>query len=358
MRTEEIKLLDYLHIIRRHVRLIGVVTITATVIAAIISCFLPKTYQSSTVLLPISAKRGGGMAMAVTAQLGALGSLVDTGGGASGSQLMALLKSRTLAERVLQRFHLEPVLQTEGTPLPLDELAKRLHLLMGFSEDKKTQTISVSAIGTSPQQAAEIANGYVDELQKFIRDYSFTQAKRYRIYIEEQLAKNKEELLEAGKELNTFYKDGRVSSTESKIDVPIEFTVNHESSATDLQTIQETYSALEKSSTPIPDALAPSGRSTVVKGVPQQVYFQYKMLRRELLGKMSAMLAQQYETAKMEEAKDDLAFQVLDPARPPLAKLKPQRTTIVCMTALLAFMSSVIGVFLIEQFSQIRRQRE
>jgi uncharacterized protein involved in exopolysaccharide biosynthesis len=63
----------------------------------------------------------------------------------------------------------------------------------------------------------------------------------------------------------------------------------------------------------------------VVEAVPQQVYLQYMTLKRNLLEQTNVLLTQQYEMAKIEEAKEDLNFQVVDPARIPRGKARPQR---------------------------------
>ena len=55
------------------------------------------------------------------------------------------------------------------------------------------------------------------------------------------------------------------------------------------------------------------------------------MLRQELLGKLSGMIATQLEMAKFEEAKKDLAFQIIDKVVPPFKRFSSRRAQICIM---------------------------
>jgi len=86
-----------------------------------------------------------------------------------------------------------------------------------------------------------------------------------------------------------------------------------------------------------------------VKKVPQQVYLQYLTLRHEILAKMSAVTAQQLELAKMEEAKDELKFQVVDPAIIPLTKCWPKRSEMVLTAFLTSLLFMCLGIIVYDR---------
>jgi uncharacterized protein involved in exopolysaccharide biosynthesis len=99
-----------------------------------------------------------------------------------------------------------------------------------------------------------------------------------------------------------------------------------------------------------------SSEIQIAKNIPQQVYLQYLTLRRDLLGKINILLTQQYEMAKIEEAKEDLAFQVVDPARVPLKRFKPQRRKIVTMAFMASLFLAFFLVFFLEYVQRMRKQ--
>ena len=346
---DEINLLDYWNAIKKHRRLIASVTMCVTVVTALISLTLPKYYLAEAVIMPITNKGGGGGLGALAGQMGGLASFAGIGGAGlstPGQQFMALLKTRTLAEAIINSNQLLPVLLGEKAKygsLDMEVSAEKLRTqVMTFSEDKKSGTIKVGAEVKDPALAAKIANGYVEGLQRFISGNSFTVATRNRIFIEKQLAENKRDLLIAGKELNEFYKNGKVSNVEAMVDVPIENSLENNVDGIKLDDLMKKSEELGGK---IKDL-------KTVKAIPQQVYLQYLTLRRGLLAQINSLLTQQYEMAKIEEAKDELAFQVIDPARVPEMKSKPHRSMIV----LSALMGSLFASCLLALYTEHRNK--
>ena len=66
-----------------------------------------------------------------------------------------------------------------------------------------------------------------------------------------------------------------------------------------------------------------------------------------------ALLAQQYEQAKIQEASDEISITVLDPAIPAVTRSKPNRKLLVLMGGVIGLMLSiglVITLNMIEQY--------
>ncbi len=86
------------------------------------------------------------------------------------------------------------------------------------------------------------------------------------------------------------------------------------------------------------------------------VGLEYGRLKRDALiqQKVFELLTQQFEMAKIEEAKDDLAFQIIDPAVAPEKRSRPKRTLNVMITGLA---SLFLGVFLAFFLEYLDRQR-
>jgi uncharacterized protein involved in exopolysaccharide biosynthesis len=86
------------------------------------------------------------------------------------------------------------------------------------------------------------------------------------------------------------------------------------------------------------------------------VGLEYGRLKRDALiqQKVFELLTQQFELAKIEEAKDDITFQVIDSAIPPEKKIKPKRAL---NMALAGVVSLFVGVFLVFFLEYVERHK-
>lgn len=385
----EINLRDYWRVIVKWKKSIAVIVVVITLFSALISLFLPKIYKTDATIMVVGGQRSGGVAMAA-AQMGLGGLLGGIGGGSSSStQLLVILKSRTLAEKMIERSGLMKIFYEElwdktsqkwkvddPKDLPqMEDAVKNFFSQVTFSEDKKSQLLIITAQMEDPNLAAEVVNGYIKELADYINENTFTAAKRNRIFIEGQLERNKAELLESGKELTAFYGTNKISNVVPTVDVDVsmnEAESGEQTTAESLERKVENLTADAKGLPGIPAAFADVQKKTdelrkkteavaamikkahVVKNIPQQVYLQYLTLRRELLGQVNALLTQQYEMAKIDEAKEDLNFQVIDWARVPGKRLKPKRRQIVMTAFAMSLFLAVFYAFFREYLAKIR----
>jgi uncharacterized protein involved in exopolysaccharide biosynthesis len=362
--TEEISLVECWAILMSWKKKIIIFSLAITTITAGISLLMTRYYYAEGVLLPIEVVGSTGGIGSLLGGGGGLATLLGGGEGKNGKQLMVLLKSRTLAEKIVSKHQLETVLlRDDDIKLAADassEKIKRkmtrsatlvLQRGMEFKGNLDTDTISVSAEFDDPELSFNIVNWYIQGLQEIINKKAYTSAKRNRFFIEKQLLQNKRELLEGGILLNSFYKDGRISDVESKIDVPIDtpFDLNDSkilNSNTNFQ--HEKLEDLQKEKENVE-------RKLVVKDVPQQVYFQYLNTKLNLLTQINALLTNEYEMAKIEESKNDLSFQVIDPPILPEIPSRPQRRQMVILAFALSILVGVIVAFMIEYIKMVKQ---
>ncbi|MFH1829580.1 MAG: hypothetical protein ABH871_02220, partial [Pseudomonadota bacterium] len=299
-------------------------------------------------------------------QFGGLASLAGVslpGGAGDTEKILAVLKSRTLAENVINSQQLMPILFEKAwdakaekwktdDPKKQPNMESAIKIMKGavlVVDDKKAKTIRITGKFKDPKLAARVVNAYVDELQNFIASNAFTTAKRNRIFIEEQLAQNKQELLEAGKEINAFYKTKSISSVEANLDVNVgevyykDTPLDEKTKLAALDTGGD--AAIKNLLSEKAQVESKIAEVKTVKDVPQQVYLTYLMLRRELLAKVNALLTTQYEMAKIEESKEDLAFQVIDEAVPPVMRAFPKRAQICIMSFMAALFAAIFLAF-------------
>lgn len=381
MHRNEVNLLDYWNVIKKYRKMIGIIVGMASVVAVIASLLMTKIYRAEAVIMPVSSGGATGALSSLASQFGGFASMLGMSmptGGAEMEQLIVILNSRTLTENVIKRENLLPVLFADQSDseqgknespvvdrLIMEEAIKAMRNLVTILDEKQMQTISISAEFDSAKVAARVVNAYLTELQDFINANALTTAKRNRIFIEEQLAENISELLEAGKEINAFYHEGHVSPTEAMLDVPIATRAEKgasassfvgvaegESEASDVDVLGPEFKAIMAKKAEVERKIVNARK---VKDVPQQVYLTYLMMRRELLAKVNALLTTQYEMAKIEEAKKELAFQVIDYAVPPARRYKPKRAQI-CIMAFLA--SLFLAIFIAFFREYLRRMRK
>jgi len=168
--SEEINLLDYLVVIFKKKRLIAIITFGAAVITTIISFIIPSIYKAETKILPPQT-------IASTQFMVQGGPLITNilGGGGIKTQndlYIELLKSRTVLDRVIDRFDLMKLYKSKyrdhARHILLDSL--KAH------EDRKSGIITIGFEDKDPQKAAEIANALVEELRHFNKNIAVTEA--------------------------------------------------------------------------------------------------------------------------------------------------------------------------------------
>ncbi|MBI2339385.1 MAG: hypothetical protein HYU99_03310 [Deltaproteobacteria bacterium] len=368
----EVNVLDGYRIVRKRIRLIAAVVFITTFSSVVWSLVLPKIYRSEALILVSGGLSGVGVTELLALQLSFGGGM--TGGGGAGGKLVAFFHSRTMAERIITRFDLMKYYYKDAWDAekndwkaadPADKPSLQTAVVSfkqsaSFSEDRKKGTVKISVEFTDPVLATQVANGIVDELQRFVDESEFTESKRKRVFIGNQLLANRRELLEAGKELSEYYQRNRISATLAQVDVPLEFSETERNIPTRLASssdavIPEQIRNLQETVKKM-DAAAPKGE--VVHGIPQQVYLEYVVQKREILKVLAGLLSQQYEMSKIEEARENISFEVLDKALVPEKRVKPQRRRIVMTAFVFSIFAALFLAFVLEYFQKIRPRQE
>jgi len=115
-----------------------------------------------------------------------------------------VLKSRTMAQAVVERFHLR---ERYGSQY-LEDAVKRLRALTTITTSREG-VISVRVEDTDPKLAADMANFYVEELNRRVAEYNTSEASRQRGFMTEQLARAKVDLGVSEQALRTFQERNR-----------------------------------------------------------------------------------------------------------------------------------------------------
>ncbi|UCH07568.1 MAG: hypothetical protein JSV55_00795 [Deltaproteobacteria bacterium] len=380
-REDEINLLDYWRVIRKRWKIIAWIFGVAVVTAGIVSLLMTPIYRATTTLMPVESS--GSQVSAALRNLTSLpfvGGMVPSIGGASADKLVAVLESRTVAEDVIRSLDLiklffqedrdEPPTLQDAVRLLTDELTE-------VTSDKKG-LISVSVEHKDPELAADIANHYTVALQDFLKENALSMAKRNRIFIEKQLNKVKEELREAEEAMKRFQTSKKIVAMDAQTEAAIRALADLRAQITarevqlgvmkqfstasnpdvlrledELRELKKQLSILEsKGANPETNAL-PS-----LSEVPS-IGLEYVRLKRRALTqeKVFELMTQQYEIAKIDEAKEDIAFQIIDRAIAPEKRVKPKRKLNVLLAGIVSLFVGIFLVFFLEYMENLK-QRE
>ena len=362
---------QWLRLLWERRRLLARAAVAGFLAGTLVAFVLPKRFESTTELMPPDNQSSSGMAMmaAVAAKtssgLGAVaGDLL--GIKSSGALFIGILRSRTVEDRLIERFDLKKVYGAR-----LEEAARRrLGENTSISEDRKSGIISITVTDGDPKRAAAIAQAYVSELDRLVAQLSTSSARRERNFLEERLKTVQLDLESAEKDFSQF------ASKNSAIDIKEQGRAMVEAAATlegqliaaksELGGLKQIYTdnnvrvratrariaelqnQLEKiggkgestssASSAQGDPLYPSIRKLPLLGVA----FADLYRRTKVQEVVFEALTQQYELAKVQEAKETPSVKVLDDARVPERKSFPPRLMIMILCTFLALAMAMI----------------
>jgi capsule polysaccharide export protein KpsE/RkpR len=219
-RHNEVPLLDYLIVVAKNGRLILKVTVIVTVLTyLILLLFVPKKYTAVAAILPpqqnltlsgqLLESLGGGTTPG--APVGAMGGLGGMTAGllglkSPGDLYVGMLTGNTIFDRIIERFNLRKLYNEEY----IEVVRKTLARYTDITTDKKSGLINIQVTDTSPQQAAEMANAFVEELDQLLRKMVVTEAEGRLAFLEKERLKVNHNLIEAEKTLKNFMEQNNV----------------------------------------------------------------------------------------------------------------------------------------------------
>jgi uncharacterized protein involved in exopolysaccharide biosynthesis len=364
---------------RRYLRRVFLAGLVCGVLVAFL---LPAQYQSSVQLMPPDSQSSSGLAMlaALTAKTGGgiggiAGDLLGIKG--SGALFTGILHSRTVQDRLIARFDLRKVYSDRL----LEDARKELAENTAISEDRKNGIISVTVTDRDPRRAAAIAQGYVGELNQLVAELSTSAAHRERVFLEERLVGVKQDLDQASKDFSQFASknktidikeearamlqgasalEGELIATESELKgLETIYTDNNVRVRAMQARVNELRHQLEKLGGNNPNEPSPSGDKSdsslpSMRNLPLLGVTYADLYRRvQIQEAVFETLTQQYELAKVQEAKETPSVKVLDAANVPERRSFPPRTLTMLLTAFFILGLATIGVLGRERWEKI-----
>lgn len=350
---------------RRHLLL--KFAIRGLVISTIIAFLIPTYYSSSIQLMPPSPDPSIGLAaMSALNRAGGAGLGLMAGSlfgiRSSGALFIGILRTRSVEDQIIDRFDLRKIYGKSR----LADTRKKLEWNTKIAEDRVSGILTITVTDQDRNRAAAMATAYVDELNRRLSEVNTTAAHKERVFLEEQLKLTKQELDQATGKFSQF------ASKNSAIDIQEQGKAMVEAAAklqgeliaaqSELKGLEQIYmgrdvrvramkarvgelqSQLQKlggqNGVDEDPTAYPSIRKLPLLGVTYfDLYRQTKIQEA-----VYEILNQQYQVAKVQEAKELPNARVLDPSDIAEQKAGPFRTLIVFAGLVLSVLGGAVWI--------------
>ena len=344
----------------------------ALVISTGIAFLIPRRYDSIVSLMPPDPMNGSsGAMMALLAGKTSPGMAAMAGNmlgmKSTGAMFVDLLRSRTVQDHLVDRFELQKVYWVRYK----QDARKILNDQTAIAEDRKSGVITLTVTDSNAQRSRDLAQAYVEELNKLVSEVSTSSARRERIFIETRLAAVKTDLDDAEKQFGNFASkntaldikgqakamveagavlQGQLIAAQSELEGLLQVYADGNVRVRAARArIEELKRQLEKmggtdaslaSQSPAPGELYPSIRKLPLLGVEWADLYR----RMKIQETVFELLSQQYELSRIEEAKEIPTVNVIDPANLPEKKSWPPRLLIMGLLTIMALTGAVAWI--------------
>lgn len=345
---DEISLLDLLQVIVDNLRLLVLGPLAVGILALIISFFIPPTYTAKTQFLPPQQQQSS--ASALLQSLGAMGGLASAAGGIKNpaDQYIGFLKSTSIQDGLIERYKLQERYENKFKVDTRKELQENTKIAAG-----KDGIISLEFDDHDPQFAAEVANGYVQELRKLMGRLSLTEAQLRRTFFEGKLNEAKEALAKADQELRATGINASTLKSSPTAAVEVVARVRAGIVAQEVK-IAAMRGYMTESAPEVKQAMVELGAlraqlASAEKAEPQiegQSNYVERYRNFKYQETLFELFAKQYELARVDEGREGAVVQVVDAAQPPERKAKPRKAQIAIMATLGSGFALLLFVFI------------
>ena len=266
-------------------------------------------------------------------------------------QFASMLESDRISDAIIDRFKLMTVYDVKYR---LD-MYKVLDQLVDIQVGKKDGIISITVTDKIPKRAAEIANAYIDELEKLSSEMSMSGGGKNKQFLEKRLVQVRADLANAEEGLKRFQSSNKTIDVTEQAKATIagvaelqarlvlqEVTLAglNRKYTENSQEVKDAKAAITRIKASIAqlEGSAKGGAIPTVGSMPEMGQEYVRLLREfKLQETLVELLTKQYELAKYSEAKDVSNISVIQSASPSDKKSKPKRSLIVVFSTIAGF---------------------
>ena len=346
---DEISLLDLLQTIVDNLRLLILGPLVVGLAALGISFAVPPTFTATVKFLPPQQQQSAAASM--LASLGGLGGLAGAAAGLKNpaDQYLAFMKSNSVQDALIERFKLQERYETKFKTDTRTALTGSTRASSG-----KDGLISVEIDDKDPKFAAELANAYVEELQKLLAKLAVTEAQQRRMFFEKQLIQVKEKFTEAEQALratgvsSSVLKSNPTSALAAVAGLKAQVTAQEVKVGAMRGYLADTAPDFKQAMTELANLRAQLAKQEKDEPATAAGQGDYVAKFREFKYQetLFELFARQFEMAKVDESREGAVIQVLDAAQPPERKSKPKKALIAIIATLAAGFALLLFVFI------------
>jgi uncharacterized protein involved in exopolysaccharide biosynthesis len=386
---DEVNLLDYWGVLKKRGWMILGLTFVSVFVAGFYTYFMmTKIYESKASILAPKESGGGGAGLAAAlAASGAgqfLGALIPQGG-MNRDVFIAILKSRTMAQDLVERFNLKEYYKAKYT----EDTIKGLQGATDISVSKEG-AISVKVEDKDPKLAADIANAYVTNLDRLFAKLGTTDASRQRAFITDRLEKTEKALRQAEEALRRFQENNKAIVVQEQAKSAVEEAAKVKGAIVAAEAQLEFLRTYATDSNPqviaqkrqleemkrqlaqmqyglgmeLPSESRNPGQPRKEFHVPfakmPEVGMEYIRLVRDVKVQETVhnLLMAQFEQAKINEARDMPTVQLLDKAVAAERKSRPKTVLNMAIAGALSMFVGIFLAFFLEYLERIRKREQ
>jgi tyrosine-protein kinase Etk/Wzc len=363
--------LDVLLVLVRARRQILLTAICFLAFGAAVAFLSKPTFTAKATMLPPLAPQS--TAAALMGQLGSLSGLSGAGSllKTPADTYVGILQSRTIADRVIEKFHLQSLWKLKKLEDSRKALQSRVQI-----ESAKDGLIVVTVEDSDPKLASDLANAYVDELYRLNSSLATAEAAQRRIFFDQQLLDERNALAKAEDDLRITQEKTGIIALSGQSEMAIRSIAQTRAEITSREVEMQAMRAYATDENPdvvrlqreidtlnkqlasrqndqqhmsVGDTEVPAGR------VPEEGLEYARMLREVKYHEtLFELLARQFAAARIDEAKSAPVIQVIDRAVPPDSKSGPPRMLLTIGFGVFGFCIGCLWAFFNQSLERMR----
>jgi len=330
-------------------------------------------YASTTRLMPPNTGSVNPLAMISGTTDDRLASLAADALGikSSGALYTGILSSRTLLDRLVDEFDLKKEYKIYLQGDARTELSQRTSI----NEDRKNGILAITVTDSDPHRARDLADAYVDELNRLYTNLNSSAARREREFLEGRLKQVKNDLDGSSEALSRFSSKSStfepITQTKAMLDAAAKLQGELIAADAQLSSLEQIYTQqnvrvraasahvdelrrqlrmMAGTAAPGSDDISmPSLRDMPEAGV--KYYDLYRTVK--IQEAVFETLTKQYELAKVQEAREVPTVKVLDTADYPETKVYPRRIALIFLGSTFGLIMGVLFVMICDWWKSL-----
>lgn len=372
--NDEISLIDLAAVIWRRKWLVITVIVLAALMSVVYALLQPNMYTATSTILPISGSSSS--LLSQYAGLAAMAGVSVPGSDSSNPsiKIQAIMQSRGLAEKVIDKLDLIPKLIKEPEKLkdttPLSAAVEIFQKLFSVSMDAKTSLMKVSAKTKDPILSRDIVNTAIDLLQKDLSDRILTASGKNMIALEQQVADQEKKVRELQNKMADYQRKNKLVAPETqsqqgldlyrsliqqKITLEIQISSLQNALSADNPKVTAAQAQLAAVQKQIDDFERTGGGVGPSMSETPKALMEYANISAELelATKIYGGLLSSLENMRLQDATEKVFVEVIDPAVAPEKKSEPSRSMICVVGTMAGGFLGLLLAFVVESLQKV-----